>query len=202
MSSEHPTSAFENNEPVQDAYEVEFKVEITEAEREALMDNLRQKGFSEEPEVSQDSVYVDTTESSKGGDGPERYRREGNRFFHTRKILEKVGNSMACREIQREISQSEYMDVVLKNPEAVRVPKQRNSFSGKYQGQNVHIDMDSVKFKHSPSIRFFVEAEIITNDEGRVEILEKFVQQTLKDLLGRSDLVRSPGIYGMAKNQK
>ncbi len=83
-------------------YEVEFKVELTESERDALQAALLARGFVAAEPVTQRDNYVEAKDSPHGGYDLKRYRDEGDRVIYTEKIWEPVAGSLARRENERE----------------------------------------------------------------------------------------------------
>jgi adenylate cyclase class IV len=179
-------------------YEVEFKVELTQAESDALAERLVVSGFTPRATVTQNDYYVEAKDSPHGGYDIKRYRDEGNQIFYTEKVWELVDGEPTRREIERTIDRNEFESEVAKFPHAVTIRKDRKSFEGKWQGRPIHIDMDNVKFGHSPAMRYFVEAEIIAPSTNEVAVAKESVQSILRDFLSKEDLVESPGMFKMA----
>jgi adenylate cyclase class IV len=179
-------------------YEVEFKVELTQAESATLSDKLIANGFSSRPPVMQNDFYIEARESSHGGYDIKRYRDEGDQIFYTEKVWELVDDQPARREIEHVVTREEFGSEVPKFPDAVTIRKSRRSFQGEWQEMPIHIDMDDVKFDHSPAMRYFIEAEIIAPSAAEVAAAKALVQSFLCDLLGKEELVDSPGMFSMA----
>jgi adenylate cyclase class IV len=182
-------------------YEVEYKVEITKAERDALIATLNKDGFISRDTVTQNDYYVEVTNLPGGGYDFRRYRDEGKRAFYTVKTWETTGGQKRRLEEEKEISRAELLSEVEKYPDKLKITKDRQSFSGKYQNTELHIDMDSVKFDHSPVMRYFVEAEVLTEDQAEVPIMRSLIISFLKTALGREDIAESPGMFNMAFNK-
>jgi adenylate cyclase class IV len=183
-------------------YEVEYKVEITRDERAKLDALFRKDGFQVKEVVTQNDYYTEVTDSPLGGYNFKRYRDEGKKLFYTEKIKEEVKGESVRREIENEISRGEFIEAIVKYPKALKITKDRQSYLGKYQDKKLHIDMDSVKFDHSPSMRYFIEAEIMTQDQSEVKILKELVKEFLKTLLGKEEVENAPGMFYMAFHKK
>ena len=164
-------------------YEVEFKVEIMETEREHLCNLFEKDGFIKKPSVVQNDYYIEAKKSPYGGFDLKRYRKEGEKFFYAEKIWEDINGHKARKEIEREVSEHEFNTEVKRFPNALKIIKTRQSFLGKFEALDIHIDMDSVKFDHSKNMRYFIEAEVISeNKENDKELSDLYTElYTLTD---------------------
>ncbi len=179
-------------------YEVEYKVEITKEENEKLVALFKSRNFVYKETNLQNDYYVEVRKSPLGGFDFKRYRKEGEKAFYTEKVWEEVGGKNIRREAERELSPDELLKEIEKYPDCVKIKKERQSFSGRYENQEIHIDMDSVKFDHSPSTRYFIEAEVLTNGKEDLEKFRNLVTTFLKESLERSEIIESPGMFDMA----
>lgn len=179
-------------------YEVEYKVEITETEKQKLGELFEANGFVSKKEVMQYDYYIEANPSEFGGFDLKRYRKEGGVFVFTEKIWEDIGGNKARRENEQEVSKEEFDKAIAQYPNALSIEKKRTSFSAKYKEHDIHIDMDRVKFDHSPSERYFIEAETISGDKENTVKLKKLMIEFLQESLGRFDVVESPGMFSMA----
>ena len=179
-------------------YEVEYKTEITLEEKRKLDALFRADGFVVKESVTQNDYYIEVTDSPFGGLDLKRYRDEGKNIFYTVKTYENAGGHKARKEIEKEVSRAEFLEEIKKYPNAVKIIKDRQSYLGKYQNMKLHVDMDSVKFDHSPNMRYFIEAEVLTEDQSEVRILKDMMKEFLKTSLGKDDIIESPGMFSMA----
>jgi adenylate cyclase class IV len=179
-------------------YEIEYKVEITESEREKLTVLLVAKGFDAKPAIKQKDFYIEAAESPLGGFNLRRYRDEGDRVFYTEKIWEDINGEKFRKEIEREISREEFTLEIKKYPNAMKIVKERFSFFGTYEDNKIHVDLDTVKFDHSPTVRYFIEAEVMSDNRKKVKSLRQLVISFLKESLGMSHIQESPGMFTMA----
>jgi hypothetical protein len=178
-------------------YEIEYKVEITEAERQKLITLFKKEGFLKKPEVLQNDYYIEVHDSAQGGYDFKRYRDEGEKLFYTEKIWDEVGGRKYRKENEREVSREEFERAIKKFPSAIKIQKTRQPFSGNFVNKKMHIDMDSVKFDHSATTRYFIEAEVISEDKEKFKTLKDSIIEFLRDSLGR-EIVEAPGMFSMA----
>lgn len=179
-------------------YEVEFKVEISEAKRETVISRLIANKFVDGGTVGQQDCYIEAKESPFGGFDTKRFRQEGDKYIYTEKVWEKLNDEMVRLEDEREVSKEEFDCGVEKSPDLLTIKKDRHSFDGEYEGVKIHIDMDTVKFDHSAAPRFFLETEILTEDKAKVKELRDFIRIFLKELLEQDEIVEAPGMFSMA----
>jgi hypothetical protein len=182
-------------------YEVEYKTEISEAERDKLifLFELNHFGnFLKKPSVLQNDYYIEAQESPYGGFDLKRYRDEGDKYFYTEKIWEDVNGSKARKETEKEISKEELKAGIENSPVIIKLQKTRDRFVGEYRGKEIHIDMDSVKFDHCPSMRYFVEAETMTEIKENIKELKELMKNFLKESLGKDEITEAKGMFTMA----
>lgn len=179
-------------------YEVEYKVEINKTEQEELFSFFEGLNFIKKDSVLQNDYYIQADDSVYGGYDLKRYRSEGDKYFYNQKIWEDLNGEKIRKEIEREVSEEEYLDEVNKNPKALKIEKNRQSYVGNYEGREIHVDMDNVKFDHSPSMRFFIEVEIMCENKEDVKENKEFVINFLKKALNREELIESHGMFTMA----
>ncbi len=182
-------------------YEVEYKVEITEEEKSKLEILFKESGYEIKSPVVQNDYYIEAKESPVGGYDLKRYRDEGNRIFYTEKIWEEVEGGKIRKEVEHLVEMEVFQTELPKYPNTLKIQKTRQTFSGKYNDNDIHIDMDSIKFDHSPSVRYFIEAEVLSSDKNSVMDLKKSLIEFIKNSLGKSELVESPGMFNMAFNK-
>lgn len=185
-------------------YEVEYKVELTEKEVADLRDLFKDRGFTAEGIDQQDDYYIEAKESTvyKGYD-LKRYRNESGKIIYTEKTWEMVGETPARNESEHEATQEEFESEIAKYPEAVKIKKQREWFKGSSAAlPHISITIDSVKFDHSPSMRYFIEAETNTADINQVKELKEKIVEFLKDILKKDEIIESPGMFTMAFKKK
>jgi adenylate cyclase class IV len=180
-------------------YEVEFKVEITEAESKQFPNQCKEHGFSFKKSTAQHDVYIEVTPSPHGGNDVKRYRNEEGTHIYTEKIWEKAQDgTLVRREDEHEVTQEEFEREITKYPDAVHIKKERAWFKGEHGGEMISLTVDSVKFDHSPRMRYFVEAEIGVDDVEKVSETKAKIMGFLKSLLGREEMIESPGMLTMA----
>jgi hypothetical protein len=183
-------------------YEVEFKAELTLAERDALAARLAAEGFAAGDPLSLVDTYVEATDSPHGGYDLRRYRDEGGRIIFAEKVWELVGGSLARREAEREASREEMVAAIAASANPVRIAKTRQPYSGRWGGRDLHVDVDTVQFDHSPGPRYFAEAEIVTPDGAGAPALKEELRGFLAGLLGRDELPEAWGMFTMALKKR
>jgi len=183
-------------------YEVEYKVELTENEVEALRKLFKEKGFAAKGIDQQADYYIEARASTIGkGYDLKRYRNESGKIIYTEKVWEMPtgGSEPARRETEHEATHEEIEAALAKYPEAIKIKKQREWFAGSSMDlPHISITIDSVKFDHSPSTRYFIEAETMTADISEVKGLKTHIVKFLKEILGKEEIVESPGMFTMA----
>lgn len=178
-------------------YEVEYKVEISEDERTKLISLFEQNNFTKKPSVLQRDYHVEAKESILNGFDIKRYRDEGEKCFYTEKVWEDVNGEKFRRETEKEISKDELEAGIKNSPVIIKIEKTRQPFVGMYKDKEIHVDMDSVKFDHSPHMRYFIEAEILSDNKENVGELKELMKNFLKDSLGR-EREEAKGMFTMA----
>lgn len=180
-------------------YEVEFKVEITEAESKQFPNQCKEKGFQFKKSTAQHDIYTEARPSPYGGNDLKRFRKEGNEYIYTEKIWEKaLDGTMARQEREHHVTEQDFINVLNTCKDAVTISKERAWFSGSYNGEAISLTIDSVKFAHSPRMRYFIEAEIDVEDVNKVAETKARIINFLKELLGRAEIIESPGMFSMA----
>ena len=183
-------------------YEVEYKVEITEEEKDRLIALLKSRNFTDKGKVLQKDYYVEVKSSSIKGYDFNRYRDEGGKIFYTEKIWEENEEVPVHKEMEREVSREEFAKELDRYPNALKITKERQIFAGILEGQDFKIDMDSVKFDHSPNMRYFIEVEIMTEKKEEVSRLRNLIRSFLQKLLEKEEIIESPGMLDMVFNKK
>lgn len=181
-------------------YEVEFKVELTEQEAADLRILFKERGFAAGDIDQQDDYYIEYKKSGiYEGYDVKRYRNESGKIFYTEKVWEMVGTEPARKESEHEVTSEKFEEEIAKYPEATKIKKQREWFTGSSKDlPEISITIDSVKFDHSPSMRYFIEAETQTPDIKEVSALKKKIVDFLKEILHREEAAESPGMFKMA----
>lgn len=182
-------------------YEVEYKVEITKEEKEGLDALFRKDGFVVYDAVTQNDYYIDVQESQFGGYDPKRYRDEGKNIFYTEKVWEEKNGIKARSEVEKEVSRGQFLEEIAKYPDALKIIKERQSYIGKYQNTKISVSIDSVKFDHSPSMRYFIEAEVLVENQEEIVIYKNLVVEFLKTTLNRNEIKEASGMFSMAFNK-
>ncbi len=184
-------------------YEVECKVEITEEEKEGLIKLFKERGFAAEGTDQQNDYYVEAKDSPVyEGYDLKRYRDESGTIFYTEKIWEMAGGVPARKELEHEVTREEFESEIAKFPNSINIRKRREWFAGKHGDADVSVTIDSVKFDHSPGLRYFIEAETNTNDIDEVKALKDAMIEFLKDVLGKDQIIESPGMFTMALKKR
>jgi adenylate cyclase class IV len=182
-------------------YEVEYKVEINKAERDSLFVLFDKKDFQVSGPFLLNDYYIEAEKSKFGGYNIKRYRDDGVKVIYTEKIWEDNNGEKVRKEAEREVGRTEFISELAMCPNVLKIQKERQSYSGIYRNQEIHIDMDSVKFDHSPTTRYFIEAEILSTEKDDVGMLKSIITDFLKELLGRSEMIESPSMFNMAFNK-
>lgn len=183
-------------------YEVEIKVELTAQEKEKLILLFKERNFKSKGITPQRDFYVEAVESPFGGFNIKRYRDEVGRFFYTEKVWEEIDGKPIRKENEHEITADEFDAQILKFPNSLKIKKDREWSAGSYQGREISITIDSVKFDHSENIRYFIEAEIGVTDKKKVIETKEFIRQFLKEILGKVEIIEAPGMFTMAFKKK
>lgn len=181
-------------------YEVEFKVELTQQEATDLRLLFAERGFKVGDVDQQDDYYIEYKKSGLyEGYDLKRYRNESGKIFYTEKVWEMAGTEPARKESEYEVTPEKFAAEIEKYPEATKIKKQREWFTGSSKDlPNISITIDSVKFDHSPSMRYFIEAETQTPDINEVKSLKEKIVDFLKDILHKDEIIESPGMFRMA----
>ena len=179
-------------------YEVESKVEITDKERNKILEIFKQSNFPSLGITPQNDFYTTAKKSSFGGYDIQRYREEGSKFIYTEKVWEKVDGQPIRRESEHELLKSEFISKVSAFPEALKITKDREWFTANHQGRDISITIDTVKFDHSPDTRYFIEAEIRVADKNEITPTKNLITSFLKEVLQKSEITEAPGMFTMA----
>ncbi len=179
-------------------YEVEIKVELTPEEKDTLIAEFKARNFIAKGVTPQYDYYIEATKSPISGYDLKRYRNEAGNFIYTEKIWEMIDGQPARKENEHQVSESEFTAKVKEFPNALKIIKDREWFSGEHEGHNISITIDSVRFDHSPSMRYFVEAEIDVAHKEHVTQTKELITLFLKKVLKTSRIVESPGMFMMA----
>ncbi len=184
-------------------YETEIKIEITDSQRELLLSECHKRGFVDKGNVSQRDYYIKALESQHGGLNAfdiERYRSEGEVFFYTKKVWEMEAGSAIRREEEREATEGECEAAIALYPHAIKIIKDRHYFDASFEGRDISLSIDSVKFDHSSTTRYFMEPEILVAEKAEVSETREFLRQFAASLLNIevSQIVEAPGMFAMA----
>jgi adenylate cyclase class IV len=179
-------------------YEVELKVEITNKQREDLINLFKEKCFEFKGMTPQQDVYIQAEKSPYGGYDLKRYRNEDGKFIFTQKTWELIDDQLARKENEHEVTKEEFETTIPQYPNAISIKKDREWFAGNYQGKDISITIDSIKFDHSQGIRYFIEGEIDIEDKTKVTETKELIKSFLKDVLKTEEIIDSPGMFMMA----
>jgi adenylate cyclase class IV len=179
-------------------YEIEIKVELSNNERLELIESFKKRNFVSKGVTPQNDYYVEAHESPYGAFDLKRYRNEDGKFIYTEKVWELINEKPFRREDEHEVSKEEFEAKIVEFPNALKIVKDREWFVGSYQDAEISITIDSVKFNHSPDMRYFIEAEIGVTDKEVVSKTRELIENFLKDILNREEIVESPGMFKMA----
>ncbi len=179
-------------------YEVELKVELTLKEKEDLIAEFNAKNFLFKGVTPQNDYYIEAVNSPFGGYDLKRYRNEAGKYIYTEKIWEKVDGQPARRENEHEVSKDKFESTIAQFPNAIKIIKDREWFKGDYQGKDISITIDTVKFDHSAGTRYFIEAELDVENKEDVPGAKVVVKEFLKNVLHKPDVIDSPGMFMMA----
>ena len=182
-------------------YEVEIKVELTETQRLELLQKFLGLCFIDMGVVSQQDYYTKAVLSQYGDPKAfdiERYRSEGGEFFFTKKDWEVEGGNPVRKEDEREITRMEFDSAVASHPSALKIIKDRHWFKASFEGTGISLSIDSVKFDHSPSVRHFMEPEILVEDRAKVPETKEFLRRFVSFLLDTPQIIEAPGMFAMA----
>lgn len=183
-------------------YEVEIKVEITEEERNSLVKSFFEKGVLSKGVKHQNNYYIEANKSPFGGYDIKRMRDEDGTYIFTEKISEIVDGKVAKKENEHEVSKEEFEKVISGTPVIMKIVKDRESFETTYQDTDLSITIDSTKFDHSPMLRHFLEAEVIVKNKEEIHDIKELIENFLKEILGKDEIVEAPGMFAMAFEKK
>lgn len=184
------------------AYEVEIKIEITAEEREKLLAKFKERNFVSKGTTQQNDYYIHAEATPIGAYDIQRYRKDDDEYIYTEKFMEMVEGSLARRENQHSVTKEEFESKIQEFPNAVKIQKRREWFDAKNNGVDVSVIIDTVKFDHSPNVRYFIEPEMNTQDKTKVKEMREGLANFLRDLLEKSELIESPGMFHMAFEKK
>ncbi len=184
-------------------YEVEIKIEVEFFQLKELISAFVSRGFTDDGTVLQIDYYVKAVESQYGDPKAydiERYRSEGGKYFHTKKEWEVVSGEPIRKEEEREVTQAEYAFAEHEYPQAIKIMKVRQKYKASYEGREVGLSIDSVKFDHSPRVRYFMEPEILVADRMLVSETREVLRRFVAELLGLevSKIEEAPGMFALA----
>lgn len=179
-------------------YEVETKIELTIEEKQQLLWDFKGRGFLSEGITPQNDFYVEAKKSPHGGYDLKRYREESGKFIYTEKIWEIVDGQPVRRENEHGVSEKEFRSTIAQFPDALKIIKDREWYACKFRNVDISVTIDSIKFDHSKSMRYFIEAEIDVQDKKDVTKAKNLIKDFLKDILKRSEIVEAPGMFTMA----
>jgi adenylate cyclase class IV len=181
-------------------YEVEVKSEINESQLQKLLATLALHGFADNGVAPQKDYYTKAVESHNNAFDIERYRAEAGRFFYTKKEWEVEDGKFVRREDEHEVTEVEFEQAVTEYPNALKIFKDRHWFAGSYEGREIKFSIDSVKFGHSPAVRYFVEPEICIEDRSLVQETRNFLRTFVARLLDIEveEFIEAPGMFALA----
>lgn len=179
-------------------YEVEFKVELNKNEETAVIAKLLEIGFEDTGITPQNDHYIHAVKSPYGGYDLRRYRNEAGTYIYTEKIWEMVNETKARKEDEYEVTEEEFNIETEKYPNAMVIKKDRHWFKGLDNKVPISVTIDTAKFNHCDYLRFFIEAEIDTEDKSKVAEIKEHIIDFLKRILEKEELIESPGMFTMA----
>ncbi len=184
-------------------YEVEIKIELTEAERLKLLQTFSELHFVDKGTTLQHDYYTKAALSQHGEPRAfdiERYRSEGEKFMFAKKDWEVVDGKPIRREEEHPVTREEFDSAVENNPDALKIVKDRQSFVASFEDTDINLSIDSVKFDHSPLIRHFMEPEILVEDKAKVAETKELLRRFVAFLLGTevASITEAPGMFAMA----
>lgn len=181
-------------------YEVEIKVELTAAQRETLLREFKDRGFASKTPTPQNDYYVYLQKPSfgMGKYNTKRYRNEAGKFLYTEKVWELIDGDPHVMEKEIEVSKEDFEKAIAQFPDALKIIKTREWFDGSHAETPISITIDSVKFDHSPAMRFFIEAEIPVEKREDAPKAKDLIKNFLKDILRTEEIKASPGMVSMA----
>jgi len=181
-------------------YEVEIKIEVTAGDMKKLVSALSERGFSHQDTVLQKDVYVKAVESLHNAFDIERYRDEGGEYLYTKKAWEVENGESIRKEDEHPVSEEDFNGALARFPDALKVLKTRDYYHGFFENQKVTFSIDTIKFDHSESERYFIEPEIITSERAKVSEIKKLLRRFVSELLGIDEpqIVEAPGMFAMA----
>ncbi len=182
-------------------YEVEIKIELTEKERKDLVLALQKQGFVSKGITPQNDYYIEAKESPFTGFDLKRYRNEAGKYIYTEKIWELIDNLPFRKENEHEVTKKEFEAKIAEFPKALKIVKNRDWYKGSYQGIEISVTIDSVKFDHAVDVRHFIEAEIDIAEKKEVPKTKEFIRGFLKELFNKQEIVEAPGMFTMAFKQ-
>lgn len=179
-------------------YEVEIKIELSESQKDTLVSTFKDRGYASKGNTPQNDYYIEAKPSPYGGLDLKRYRNEVGTFIYTEKVWELIDGKKFRKETEHTVSKEEFEKAVIDFPNAVKIIKNRAWFDG----GRMSLTIDSVKFDHSPSIRYFIEAEIGVTDKAELTKAKDEIKFFLQDILNTTALVEAPGMFTMAFEKK
>jgi len=179
-------------------YEVELKVELTDIERQKLLTLFKGAGFQSKGVTPQHDLYIEAKESPYGGFDLKRYRNEDGNYIYTEKVWEMIEGEPTRKEIEHAVSKEAFDAASAQFPDVLVIQKDREWFSGSYEGEEISITIDAVQFNHSAHMRYFIEAEIGIEDKHAVVKTKNLIKAFLKSILGKSEIIEAPGMFTMA----
>jgi adenylate cyclase class IV len=179
-------------------YEVEIKVELTNEEKETIINECNVRGFADKGITPQNDYYIEAKKSKYKGYDLKRYRKEAEKYIYTEKVWEVIDGEPIRKEDEHEVTEEEFDKAVKEFPNAIKIIKDRQWFAGAHQDKNISITIDSVKFDHSPHMRYFIEAEIDVPSKEDVTKTKELIREFLRDILKKSNLIEADGMFTMA----
>lgn len=183
-------------------YEVEIKVELTKEEKDSLILEFKARNFEFKGLTPQNDFYIEAEKSIHGGYDLKRYRSEAGKYIFTQKTWETSGDTKARREDEHEVTKEEFDSTILNYPNAIKIIKDREWYKGIFKDKNISLTIDTVKFDHSPNIRYFLEAEIDVPEKAEVAFTKELISDFLKDILHKPEIIEAKGMFTMTFDKK
>ncbi len=179
-------------------YEVEIKIEISERQKDTLVSTFQNREYVSKGNTLQNDYYIEANVSPYGGWDLKRYRNEAGTFIYTEKVWELIEGKQFRKETEKNVSKEEFDKALIDFPNAVKIIKDR----AWYDAGRISLTIDSVKFDHSASVRYFIEAEIGVTDKAELTKTKDEIKYFLQEILNTTELVESPGMFTMAFEAK
>lgn len=162
--------------------EAEVKFEISEEMLPSIEQIFSKNNFVFLSENELEDIYIDKKQSEMGGWDFDRIRKYGSGkiVFTSKKWVKDSQGERTRLEDERELSESEFADMISKNPPIQSLNKLRKKYKGQVNGLDTIVDMDDlvVNGKHY----YFIELEQIVPVEQSAasrNMLKEWVRENI-----------------------